>query len=250
MPLNPPSGNMYPFAWTWNPLAGPCKHNCSYCYVHKKIAPKLLKFGNGKYYADIQLIESELNTPLRKPDDGKLVFVQSCGDHLGEWIPTEWIIRIYEHCQDLYFRSACKQKFLLQTKNPSRFFAKDLWGKFPDNSIFGTTLETNRSKWYQKNHFSCAPSINERFHWMKKFHPLFEKMVSIEPALDFDVDSFVEMIQSIDPVFVSIGADSCNCGLPEPSPEKVSLLISKLEGFTEVRVKDNLKRLLEGELVA
>ena len=54
----------------------------------------------------------------------------------------------------------------------------------------------------------------------------------------------VEMIRRINPRFVSIGADSKRHGLPEPDPEKIRKLISTLRKFTEVREKDNLKRLL------
>ncbi len=68
--------------------------------------------------------------------------------------------------------------------------------------------------------------------------------LSIEPILDFDLDIFVQEIKKINPSFVSIGADSRNCGLPEPPPGKLKELISELEKFTEVRMKRNLNRLL------
>ena len=45
--------------------------------------------------------------------------------------------------------------------------------------------------------------------------------------------------------FVSIGADSGKNNLPEPPSQKLKALIDELEKFTEVRVKKNLKRLLE-----
>jgi hypothetical protein len=44
--------------------------------------------------------------------------------------------------------------------------------------------------------------------------------------------------------FSSVGADSKNCHLPEPSSEKVRDLITELSKFTKVIQKDNLKRLL------
>ena len=69
-------------------------------------------------------------------------------------------------------------------------------------------------------------------------------MVSIEPIMDFDLEVMVKWMQEIKPEFVSIGADSGNNHLPEPTPEKVKALIEALQEFTFVKIKDNLKRLL------
>ena len=69
------------------------------------------------------------------------------------------------------------------------------------------------------------------------------RMVSIEPIMDFDVDSMVDGINYIMPEFVSIGADSKGHNLPEPTSDKVNALIEELSKFTEVKIKDNLKRL-------
>ena len=73
-------------------------------------------------------------------------------------------------------------------------------------------------------------------------------MISIEPIMDFDLDTFVCWIKNIKPSFVSIGADSKKSGLPEPTSEKIHQLIEKLSDFTEVKVKANLKRLLTDDL--
>ena len=78
---------------------------------------------------------------------------------------------------------------------------------------------------------------------MEIYATQFRTMVSIEPVLDFDLFDFVEFIQRISPDYVSIGADSKNKGLPEPSAEKIERLIIELEKFTEVRIKSNLARL-------
>ena len=61
----------------------------------------------------------------------------------------------------------------------------------------------------------------------------------------FDLKQFVGMIKEINPEYVSIGANSNpKVKLPEPSPEKLKALIKELRKFTEVKLKDNLKRLL------
>ena len=51
-------------------------------------------------------------------------------------------------------------------------------------------------------------------------------------------------IQTIDPEFVSVGADSGKNGLCEPSSEKLKELLECLEKLTEVRKKKNLERIL------
>ena len=70
-------------------------------------------------------------------------------------------------------------------------------------------------------------------------------MVSIEPIMDFDLKPFISMIRDINPSFVSIGADSKGHNLPEPSSNDVKQLIKALKQFTEVKVKDNLNRIIE-----
>ena len=70
-----------------------------------------------------------------------------------------------------------------------------------------------------------------------------EFFVSIEPILDFDVDVLVSWIKQINPEFVSIGADSKSHNLPEPPAWKVKKLIEELKKITNVKIKDNLKRL-------
>jgi len=101
----------------------------------------------------------------------------------------------------------------------------------------GITLETNRNTPCSK-----APSPTLRYYAFTKLKG-FEKIVSIEPILDFDLDVFVTWIKHINPKFVSIGADSKGHNLPEPSKEKIEALIKELKKFTNVKLKNNLKRL-------
>ena len=70
-------------------------------------------------------------------------------------------------------------------------------------------------------------------------------MITIEPILDFDLNRFIEMLYNIQPLWINIGADSKGHNLPEPAPEKVRELIETLRGFTEVKVKKNLGRILK-----
>jgi len=191
-----------------------------------------------KYFGEPYLDEKAFKDNLVVPD-GYLVFVQSCGDMFGYWIEESWIWQILGRI--------CKfpeTTFLLQTKDPGRFFDFDI----PQNCILGTTIETNRDL----AHISKAPSPKERYHtfFMLNHDRDFEGnktyrlMVSIEPVLDFDLDKLLFWIQEIEPEFVSIGADSGKNNLTEPSSEKLKELLECLNKLTEVRAKKNLSRLL------
>jgi len=211
-PLNKQTGNMYPFVThTWNPIRGRCPHDCIYCYM------------KGRPVGELRFEEKELKTNL---GEGRFIFVGSSTDMFAEEISNLWIIKVLNHC------NLFDNTYLFQTKNPKKLIDNF----FPRNSIFGTTIETNR----QLN-ISAAPSIKEREEWIGKLPRI---MVSIEPVLDFDLGEMINLIEGLHPEFVSIGADSKGHNLPEPSTLKLHALIDELKVFTEVKVKRNLNRLL------
>jgi len=227
MPLNKQRGNMY--SWithTWNPIRG-CLHGCTYCYV--KSMPN--------YDSKPRLVEKELKYSL---GEDNTIFVGSASDMFGEWVPAEWIEQVLKYTHRFY------NTYLFQTKNPACF--AEFYSLFPYKTILGTTIETNR------NHkLSKAPPFNERVIWMQKMSmgthifngEPFDTMVSIEPIMDFDLEELIASISAIRPKFVSVGADSKGHNLPEPSPEKIRNLLEILEKFTEVRIKNNLRRLFQ-----
>ena len=223
MGLNKTNGNMYPWiTHTWNPLAGRCKHDCSYCYMKRSFLGNLKK-----YEGDVRLFEEELELDL---GDKKTIFVGSATDIFGEWVSDEVIKKILNYC------SKFPNIYLFQTKNPGRF--AEFLNLLPKNSIIATTLETNRD--YD---ISKAPTTTDRY---KDFLAIKynRKMVSIEPIIDFDLNEFLCWIKKIKPEFVSIGADSKNNDLKEPSSKKIKNLIKGIEDCAEIRVKKNLKRVL------
>ncbi len=178
----------------------------------------------------VRLDEKELKTNL---GEGNFIFVGSSTDMLADDIPSEWIIKVLEHCKR-YTRNT----YLFQTKNPVMFhkYRND----FPSNSILGTTIETNRDT----KEFSKAPTTLERSQWMAdEGLSCMRKMVTMEPVMDFDVPIIAEWIKQIKPEFVNIGADSTRNNLPEPSIKKIGQLIEELKRFTKVNLKDNLKRI-------
>lgn len=220
---------MYPWAYTYNPIGGHCYHECRYCYV----PGKLVKRGLKKYLGEPFLVEKELKVKLVIPE-GYVVFVCSCYDLFGYWVPAEWIRRILTHCREFP-----ETTFLFQTKNPARFLK--FINEFPPKTILGTTIESNRP-------YPNTRAVTPEARFMGMMAPelfKFRRMVSIEPIMDFDMVVMVKMILGLKPEFVSIGADSGKNNLVEPSTEKIGELIRNIEKFTEVRVKFNLQRLLE-----
>ncbi len=216
--LNKQKGNMYGFVThTWNPIKGKCSHDCKYCYM------KVWK------QKPIRLDENDLNTDL---GENNFIFVGSSTDMFADDVPKDWIDKVLSQCE--YYSG---NTYLIQTKNPKRF--KEY--TFPNNFWLCITLETNK----RTEVISKAPVPFQRvidFNELNHSH----KVVTIEPIMKFDLEEFVEMIKSINPEWVNIGADSKHHGLKEPSWDKVQALVSELERFTEVKVKDNLARLKRG----
>jgi hypothetical protein len=171
-----------------------------------------------------RLVEKELETDL---GTGNFIFVGSAIDMFAHPIITGWISKVLEHCNKF------KNTYLFQSKAPANMIG---W-TFPPDTILGTTLETNR----HYSGISVAPEPFERADALGEVSR--KKMVSIEPIMDFDLDEFVELIDEVDPNFISIGADSKGHHLPEPSRDKVLDLLSWLTKY-EVKLKPNLKRIL------
>ena len=180
--LNRQKGNMYPWVThTWNPIRGRCPHECAYCYM--------------KRYWD-RLKEPHLDEKSLKDNlgYGNVIFVGSSIDMWGDEIPDEWILRVLQHCLKY------PNTYLFQSKNPRRFlhFISEYEDFIPRNVIWGTTIETNRDL----QRISKAPSPYQRYSmmiWIKR-----KTMISIEPIMDFDLNTMVEWIYSIHPLFVSI----------------------------------------------
>lgn len=212
--MNKQKGNMYTdVTHTWNGIKGKCPHNCSYCYMR------------GFRVGELRLDEKSLEDNLGK---GNIIFVGSSTDMWAEKVPSEWIERVLEHCRNF------DNKYLFQSKNPKRF--KEFRGKFPEKTILGTTIETNRNYMV-----SDAPSPAHRYIDMPYFTDI---MISIEPIMDFDMKTFLTWIRILKPKYVSIGADSKGHKLPEPDKDTLKRFIRKLKKITEVKPKSNLGRLL------
>jgi hypothetical protein len=130
------------------------------------------------------------------------------------------------------------------TKNPARYLCHRIIWNLPPLSVLGCTIESNRDY-----NISNAPTSKERYKAMvklKKF-PKYQRFVSIEPIIDFDVDILVGWIKEIEPDFIAIGADSKRSGLKEPTGAKIHTLIEKLQNHTDIRLKKNIERIYKSE---
>ena len=209
---------MYPWVThTWNPVKGKCPHDCVYCYMKRP----------GQVQAALHLDEKCLKDCL---GTGRTIFVGSSTDMWANESRDGWIDKVLKYCAQWP-----ENTYLFQTKNPARFedFAKSM----PPLVMLGITLESNRSFSESK-----APLPRDRYYSFKE-NP-YRKMVSIEPVMNFDLDILTEWLKALQPEFVSIGADSKKHGLTEPPPEKLRSLINNLQTFTEVKLKDNLNRII------
>ncbi len=215
--LNKSKGNMYPWVThTWNVIKGKCPHDCSYCYM-KRYPQKELYFDN-----------KAINDNLGQ---GNIIFIGSSTDMWAKNVAFGDISTILSRCRDW------DNEYLFQSKNPSRFIDYC----FPAKTILGSTIESNR--YYPEISKAIAPAERKlAYHY---FPQSIKTMVSIEPIMDFDLDILTGWIKDIKPQFVSIGADSGNNHLPEPSGDKLKALIESLKTITEVKLKDNLCRLLK-----
>jgi len=216
MGLNKSTGNMYEFVThTWNTVKGKCPHDCSYCYMKRWGEQKPVRFD-----------WSELRTDLGSDN---FIFVGSSCDLWADGIPKEWII------DTLKMLHHYDNKYLLQTKNPARYFTFGLGDGFNTNFILGATIETNR--WY--GFMGKSPMPENRALAMSNIKN--KKFITIEPIIDFDLDIFADMINSVDPDWINIGADSGNNNLPEPPKEKIDALIKLLNG--KITIKKNMTRI-------
>ena len=220
---------MFPFiTTTWNPLGGRCPHRCIYCWSQGEKG-LVNRYGMQKYWGEPRLYESEFK-PF-KP--GEFVFVQDMSDLFANDVPSNFIESILNHVEK-YPRT----KFLLLTKNPSRYLNFIL--SIPENCVLGATIETNGWTSEKGNFYH---SISEAPHPLERIDALRElrdwdvphqTMVSIEPILDFDLGAFVGYLMDVDPDFVAVGYDNYHHKLPEPPLEKTLRLIRRLERFTKV----------------
>lgn len=233
--MNRQNGDMYAFVThTSNPITGPCPHDCSYCYM-KPI------YNRFKQNPNFRLDAKELQANLGR---GNFIFLGSSTDMFANQVPSEWIVQVYDHCNQYN-----QNRYLFQSKNPTRFLEAGLIGhplmQKKDQVFFATTLETNR----EFPTVSNAQPMSARMQAMGKLREAgFGVMITMEPIMDFDLNDVMAMMQYVQPFQVNIGCNtSRSVHLPEPSREKIIELVHALRQSTAVVLKANSSRIL-GEL--
>ena len=222
--------------YTLNPIVG-CYHNCIYCWARMQAKRQKHRCMHCYYFiphTHIERIYEDFTTGVfKRTAKGRTYFICSMSDLFGSWVSHHIIEIILD-----FIRFNKQSTFFIETKNPIRL--KHFIDDIPENTIISTTIETNK---YPYIFISKAPSPEQRYKAFKEInHP--HKHVSIEPIIDFDLNTLVKWIKDIQPESVSIGYD--NYGIlkrfkvPEPSKEKVDKLISILKEFT--CVEDKRKR--------
>ncbi len=212
---------------TYNVFTG-CRFDCynGGCWARKLVEGKLKDTPKYRECGFTPTFHpSELN---KKFKPGEFVFVSSMGDiSFCDSSALELILQVS--------RKYPETKFLFQTKSPSVF---ERVGSWPENTVHGITLETNRNYNFSK---AAHPTLRHEV-FLKDPHP--NKLISIEPVMNLDLEIFTSWVLDIVPEIVFIGADNYNCHLPEPSWDKVEALIGALEsnGIQVVR-KEGLRRL-------
>ena len=197
-----------------------CLHYCTYCWARKLALTKLRNHERYRKGFIPRLNEREFKVRF---DEG-LVFVTDMGDLFGDFIPSDWIVKVIN-----YIRKFPKTLFLFLTKNPERYF--EFLDIMPQNAVLGATIETNRDNIYLEHYISRAPLPSRRYEAMKKLE-WDKKFISIEPILNFDLEVFTKWIKEINPIIVYVGYDNYNNKLPEPPLKKTLKLIETLSEST------------------
>ena len=222
MSLNKSKGQMFGFVnYTWNAIKGLCLHACLYCFMlaldHR--------FNN---LGVLRLDEKEFCVNLGKDN---FIFVGSSTDMWATNVPSEWITRVLDRCDEF------DNRYLFQSKNPERFL-EFINHPVMRKSVLSTTIETNR---WDPDIMNMAPQPQDRANAMAAVaaHGV-HTMVTVEPIMAFDLDELVAMIRACKPKQVNIGCNSIRqIQLPEPTREEVQALITELGAFTRVHIKSN-----------
>ncbi len=224
--------HMYDKAQTWNPFKG-CSFDCVYCVPTFQLQAKRQMHNCRKCYDYVPHTHEER---LRHIPSAPIIFV--CGNGDISFCSPEFTRRIIASVQEHNRRSPDKT-YYFQSKQPEYF--EQFLDDFPENVILLTTLETNRDEDYGK--ISKAPVPSKRYRqFLDLDYP--RKVVTIEPIMNFDSDTFPQMIIDLDPEYVWLGYNSRpkQVQLPEPSPKKVHKLIKALK---KAGVKIRLKEMRE-----
>ena len=172
--------------WTdssWNPITG-CYHPCPYCYArgtaNRFKGCEAAKDGSTDqktvYLTERQhCVDSRGNrraaaypygfvptfheyrlNDLQTKGLGKTIFVCSMADMFGEWVPDEWIVKVFDAC-----KAAPGHRYLFLTKNPKRYIDLNDKGLLPkgDEFWYGSTVTDPEMLFFWSNDHNTFLSI-------------------------------------------------------------------------------------------
>lgn len=86
----------------------------------------------------------KLDEPVKHQAPAR-IFVCSMADLFGDWVPDDWIMRVFDACCDVP-----RHRYLFLTKNPARYAKLARAGMLPkrDNFWYGSTLDSMKSRRY------------------------------------------------------------------------------------------------------
>lgn len=188
--------------WTWNPVTG-CNHGCHYCYA-RDIA---IRFdGHFKPIFHPNRLAAPQNTKLTNqnpkftPEGNKNVFVCSMADLFGDWVPDEWIDKVFDA-----IRNSPQWNYILLTKNPKRYLKL----QFPENVMIGATADTQKRA-------DAALKVFFELTDGKQFPNI--KFLSCEPLLEkIDFGLHLPTHQLFD--WIIVGGQSKTVRAPEFQPD-------------------------------
>jgi protein gp37 len=168
--------------YTWSPVTG-CKHGCPYCYA-RKIAERFKGSKAWPQGFEPMFHEERLNDPRKlgtkyycpyyMAAKGTSIFVCSMADLFGEWVPQEWIHRVFLSCHQ-----TPRHTYIFLTKNPARIESLSVHSCFEEfmnskNAWFGTSITGEEDSVDRLGHL-IASDLPNRF-------------ISFEPLLKYPFD--------------------------------------------------------------
>ena len=236
---------MYGNIKTFNPSVG-CSFNCTYC---KPSFQALMKRVGYKIGCQDCIDFKPHNHPERliKIPTAEILWTFSSGDI---FFHDDLFVR---HVIGVIYKRAQKSNILkavyFQSKQPSVFNKYTVY--FTNLSrlvevVLLTTLETNRSIFDDGTLYSDISKAPEPIFRYQDFRDLdwANKIVTVEPVMDFDLDVMIRWVKDINPKSVYAGYNSRpkQVQLPEPSFDKFAELCQLIAKDRPVHIK-NIDRL-------
>lgn len=195
--------------YTLNIITG-CLKGCKYCYARKITQRFPNRYPRGFYPT---FWSDRLSNPSRvkKPS---MIFLNSMGEWMGEWVPYIWIESILD-----MIKTYPHHTFQTLTKNPKRLTHYE----YPDNCWIGITIDSQKHTVNLKYLQMC----NARIKFIS-FEPLREKIGPIN-------------LNGIH--WIIIGAQTNPLKLPDPRWITYLITMARLSN-TKIFMKNNLDPIL------